>query len=280
MLRTSAAVGQYSALLCLSSGRGQWRVPMVDAKRGFFGKTRAVSTPFGSFDEDNSFRGPEAFVGTYLAVRFLADELLPLAGWSSHLRSSRQQFAIATPPPLPSPLASPVAAVSPRASPRRLMSDADVIYCPGSGARPEPLAHGGSAAAAMDTQPPVVQPLGGVGSAGRPALSFADSQDSLADITSSSALSRSVAVAPLPTYIKSQQKSRAPPPMRSRTRWSLPRAIGADARMTEMMPAPTFSALAAVSAVSVFAAQGKGATHDLYGRRSKRLPTPGCGSPS
>ena len=70
------------------------------------------------------------------------DELLPLAGWSSHLRSSRQQFAIATPPPLPSPLASPVAAVSPRASPRRLMSDADVIYCPGSGARPEPLAHG------------------------------------------------------------------------------------------------------------------------------------------
>ena len=140
------------------------------------------------------------------------DELLPLAGWSSHLRSSRQQFAIATPPPLPSPLASPVAAVSPRASPRRLMSDADVIYCPGSSARPEPLAHGGSAAAVMDTQPPVVQPLGGVGSAGRPALSFADSQDSLADITSSSALSRSVAVAPLPTYIKSRQKSRAPPP--------------------------------------------------------------------
>ena len=78
LLAAVTTTGAPSALLCLSSGRDQWRVPLTD-KKGFFGKMKAAAASFASFEEDNIFRGPEAFVGTYLAVRFLADELLPLA---------------------------------------------------------------------------------------------------------------------------------------------------------------------------------------------------------
>jgi hypothetical protein len=98
--------------------------------------------------------------------------------------------------------------VSARGPTRKASSD--IMYSPSSSNRPEPLPLEGVATASLkrvkrdasSCSPRLTQSararLGGAGIVVPPLLSFADSQDALTDALSSAALTRSVAVAPLP----------------------------------------------------------------------------------
>jgi hypothetical protein len=95
-----------------------------------------------------------------------------------------------------------------------------IMYSPGSYSRPEPLPRSSLAAARL-TQSARARLGGGPGSARSrgiavaPLLSFADSQDTLTDALSSTSLSRSVAVAPLPTSARTSLNVRSvAPPLR------------------------------------------------------------------
>ena len=136
------------------------------------------------------------------------EQLIPLSSWSDHLQQSRQRFGLATPPSLPAPTNTfrrlhPAPARTPRQIKPR------VFYSPGSAmrSRPEPLPRGGLA----DKKVQSARARLGGGSA--PLLSFADSQDNLTDVLSSSSLSRSIAVAPLANSHRTALKLRsvAPP---------------------------------------------------------------------